>query len=90
VLPATAGKLNAILPLAKMTGTGKHIILYQEPAGTNRFRLTAANRRLLASFYGTSAVAEISGATRGALFPCGAAARQQARHLSTRTAPNRR
>lgn len=68
VLPATAGKLNAILPLAKMTGTGKHIILYQEPAGTNRFRLTAA----LGSngqFYGTTPVAEISGATRGALFP---------------------
>jgi hypothetical protein len=68
VLPATAGKLNAILPLAKMTGTGKHIILYQEPAGTNRFRLTAAVGGS-GQFYGTSAVAEISGATRGALFP---------------------
>ncbi len=68
ILPSTAGKLNAILPVAKMTGTGKHIILYQEPAGANRFRLTAATGAS-GQFYGASAVAEISAATRGALFP---------------------
>jgi hypothetical protein len=68
ILPSTAGKLNAILPVAKMTGTGKHIILYQEPAGANRFRLTAATGAA-GQFYGTSPVAEISAATRGALFP---------------------
>ena len=68
VLPSTAGKLNAILPLAKMTGPGQHIILYQEPSAANRFNLTAAvgGRGV---FSGISPVAQISGGTRGALFP---------------------
>ncbi|HNJ66473.1 MAG TPA: hypothetical protein PKW28_11295, partial [Turneriella sp.] len=68
VLPSTAGKLNAILPLAKMTGPGQHVILYQEPAAVNRFQLVAAygGRGV---FSGLSPVAEISGGTRGALFP---------------------
>ena len=68
LLPATAGKLNAILPLAKMTGEGSHLILFQEPSAANRFRLTAAvgGRGV---FSGISSVAEISGGTRGALFP---------------------
>lgn len=68
LLPATAGKLNAILPQAKMTGEGSHLILFQEPSAANRFRLTAAvgGRGV---FSGISSVAEISGGTRGALFP---------------------
>jgi hypothetical protein len=67
-LPVTAGKLNAILPLAKMTGPGRHIILYQEPSAANRFQLTAATGAG-GVFTGTARIAEISGATRGALFP---------------------
>ncbi|GAB4422663.1 MAG: hypothetical protein OHK0011_01880 [Turneriella sp.] len=68
VLPSTAGKLNAILPQAKMTGPGQHVILYQEPAAVNRFRLVAAygGRGVFSTL---SPVAEISGGTRGALFP---------------------
>lgn len=68
VLPSTAGKLNAILPLAKMTGAGQHIILYQEPSAANRFNLTAATGGR-GVFSGISSVAQISGGTRGALFP---------------------
>lgn len=68
ILPSTAGKLNAILPLAKLTGQGRHIILYQEPAATNRFRLVAAHGAG-GVFSGVSPVAEISSGTRGALFP---------------------
>lgn len=68
VLPSTAGKLNAILPLAKLTAPGRHIILYQEPSAGNRFSLTAATGGR-GVFIGLSAVAEISGGTRGALFP---------------------
>lgn len=68
ILPATAGKLNAILPLAKMTGVGRHIILYQEPSALNRFTLTAATGGR-GIFTGLTSVAEISGGTRGALFP---------------------
>jgi len=76
ILPATAGKLNAILPLAKMTGEGRHIILYQEPSAANRFTLTAATGGR-GVFLGIATVAEISGGTRGALFP--AALRRGAR-----------
>ncbi len=68
VLPSTAGKLNAILPLAKMTAPGQHVILYQEPAAVNRFQLVAAHGGQ-GVFSGLSPVAEISGGTRGALFP---------------------
>jgi len=68
VLPSTAGKLNAILPRAKMTGPGQHVILYQEPAAVNRFQLVAAHGGR-GVFSGLSPVAEISGGTRGALFP---------------------
>lgn len=68
VLPATAGKLNAILPLAKMTAPRRQIILYQEPSSANRFRLTAATG-VDGVFTGLVSVAEISGSTRGALFP---------------------
>lgn len=68
ILPATENKLNAILPLAKMTGPGQHMILYQEPASANRFRLVAAHGNG-GVFTGLSPVAEISGGTRGALFP---------------------
>lgn len=68
LLQATAGKLNAILPLAKMTGEGRHVIFYQEPSAANRFRLTAAVGGR-GAFGGLTPVAEISGGTRGALFP---------------------
>lgn len=68
ILPATAGKLNAILPLAKMIAPGRHMILYQEPSAANRFNLSAATGGR-GIFNGIVAVAEISGGTRGALFP---------------------
>jgi hypothetical protein len=68
VLPSSAGKLNAILPKAKITAPGQHIILYQEPAAANRFRLVAAHGGR-GVFSVLSPVAEISGGTRGALFP---------------------
>jgi hypothetical protein len=68
VLPSTAGKLNAILPLAKMTAPGQHVIFYQEPAAANRFQLVAAHGSR-GAFTGLSPVAEIRAGTRGALFP---------------------
>jgi hypothetical protein len=67
-LPAAQGKANIILPVAKMTGTGRHSIFYQEPSSANRFSLTAANGAR-GVFTGTVSVAQISSSTRGSLFP---------------------
>ncbi|MBV6492323.1 MAG: hypothetical protein LDLANPLL_00316 [Turneriella sp.] len=68
VLPSSAGKLNAILPLAKMVAPGQHVIFYQEPSAANRFMLSAAigSRGV---FTALTTVAQISGGVRGALFP---------------------
>ncbi|MCS6972765.1 MAG: hypothetical protein NZL89_07040, partial [Leptospiraceae bacterium] len=68
LLPTSAGRLNAILPSAKITAPGRQVIFYQEPAAANRFRLVAA-QGVRGVFASVSTVAEISGGTRGSLFP---------------------
>ncbi len=68
VLPNTAGKLNAILPLAKIAAPGRQIIFYQEPSSLNRFNLTAVYGAH-GIFNAASHVATLSASTRGALFP---------------------
>ncbi|HRP70227.1 MAG TPA: hypothetical protein PLY93_11895, partial [Turneriella sp.] len=67
-LPATVGKLNAILPMAKMTAQGRHLIFYQEPTSGTRFMLSAATGGR-GVFSGITPVAQISAGVRGALFP---------------------